>query len=176
MTGISSMLTMFAAVFVMCKAFRVPSPPGCRALGFSPSRRSFSLHSSITTQGVYLGTIALSQIKTSRQFTNDEFSARLFQKENDDDDRRSIFGPPKFPSLTFNGGFVPNSCKKCKYFVRDPENANTGKCFLYPKIFDMIPQNITKDGLIHNNYHDCHTVRRDEKKCGKMGRHFEAKW
>jgi len=173
MTGIASMFTMFATVFVICKAFGVPGPPGCRALGFSPSRRFFSLHSSIATQGLYLGTIALSQIKTS---PHDEFSARLFQKENDDDDRRSIFGPPKFPSLTFNGGFVPNSCKKCKYFIRDPENANSGKCFLYPKIFDMIPQNITKDGLIHNNYHACHTVRRDEKKCGKMGRHFEAKW
>jgi hypothetical protein len=167
MTGISSMLTMFAAVFVMCKAISVPGPRGCRA-----SRRFFSLHSSIATQGLYLTTIELSQIKTGR---HDEFNSRIFQKE-DVDDRRSIFVPPKFPSLTFNGGFVPNSCKKCKYFMRDPENANGGNCFLYPKRFDMIPYNVTKDGLIHNNYHACHTVRRDEKKCGKMGRHFEAKW
>jgi hypothetical protein len=153
---------MFAVVFVMCKANSV--------LGHKfASRNFFSHHSSIAT-------IELSQIKMSPQWTIDEFNAaRVFQKENDDD-RRSIFGPPKFPSLTFNGGFVPNSCKKCKYFVRDPENANGGKCFLYPKMFDMIPQNITKDGLVHNNYHACDTARRNEKMCGKMGRYFEAKW
>lgn len=168
MTRISSVFAMFAVVFVMCKANSV--------LGHKfASRNFFSHHSSIATQGLYLATIELSQIKMSPQLTIDEFNARVFQKENDHD-RRSIFGPPKFPSLTFNGGFVPNSCKKCKYFVRDPENANGGKCFLYPKKFDMIPQNITKDGLVHNNYHACDTVRRNEKMCGKMGRHFEAKW
>ena len=149
MTGISYMLTMFAAVFVMRKAISVPGPK-------LASRSLFN------------------QIKMNRQLTIDEFNSRLFQK--DDDDRRAIFGPPAFPSQTFNGGFVPNSCKKCKYFIRDPENANGGKCFLYPKIFDMIPQNIVEDGLIHNNYHACDSVRKNEKMCGKMARHFEAKW